>query len=526
MKFILLLLIDMLFLLNSFYDLQMLQQNGYNNKHKYKLFLKNDYKNNSSVYLLKYLYAITMICFDNLSLIIIILSFMVLIMLNINAYINFNEHNNKLPLKFTKRLIRIMTIDYALILILQIFMIRELVTIFLAIVMFYIAMHGYILICIVYLLSPLEMIIFNHYKHKALKKLNSMPNLNKIGITGSFGKTSTKMVLNTLLKTKYKGFYTPASYNTPNGVLLTINNEKTIFNDYFISEMGARKEGEIKELANLVKPKYGILTKIGEAHLETFGSLENICNTKFELIESLPSDGVAVLNKDDKYQRNYELKNNCKVVWYGIGKDADVTAKNINITNKGTSFEIVFKGEKKPLKVCTILLGEKNIYNILASVALAKELGLSNEQIVMGIKNIEPIEHRLELKQFGNITILDDAYNANPVGAKNALDTLKLFEGDKIVITPGMIEMGEEEETLNKEFGKQIAQVADYVYLIGEKQTKSIYEGLIKKKFNKDHIFVYNDFKKAYNEAIKIKSKHINILIENDLPDSYMEVKK
>lgn len=525
MKLVLFLILDLLFIFTSLYDLQMLQQNGYNNKNKYKNFLKKDYKNYSSVYLLKYLYAVTIILFEKLNLITIVLTIMVFIILLINSCISYNDHNNKLPLKYTKRLIRILSFDYLLFIIIQVFFSRLPITMLLAILMFYIALHGYILILITYILQPVEKIIYNHYKKLALTKLEKMPNLNKIGITGSFGKTSTKMVLNSILKTKYKGFYTPSSFNTPNGILLTINNEKTIFNDYFISEMGARKEGEIKELADLVKPHYGILTKIGPAHLETFGSIDNICKTKFELIESLPSDGAAILNRDDNYQVNYQLNNKCKIIWYGINNDADVMASNIKVTHKGTSFDICFKGQKKHLKVNTILLGEKNIYNILASSALAKELGLTDEQIIIGINNIEPINHRLELKNFGNVTVLDDAYNANPIGAKNALDTLNLFDGEKVIITPGMIEMGEEEEKLNMEFGKQIADVCNYVYLIGEKQTKPIYNGLVKKKFSKDNIFIFNDFKTAYEEALKTKGKKVNILIENDLPDSYTEVK-
>lgn len=524
MKILLFILIDLLFVLSSLYEMQMLQQNGYNNKNKFNKFLRKEYKDYASVYLLKYLLAIMGLLFINGNKIIASVFYIILFILNINAYSVYKLHNDKLPLKFTKRLIRIFILDYLLFLLIQYISISVSINIFMASTLFYIAMNGYILIVIVNFLKPVEISIYNHYKKLAINKLNSMNDIKIIGVTGSFGKTSTKMILNTILKTKYKGFCTPESYNTPNGTLLTINNEKTIFNDYFISEMGARKEGEIKELADLVHPKYGIITSIGEAHLETFGSIENICNTKFELIESLPEDGVAILNKDDKYQRNYKLKNKCKVIWIGIEKEADVMASNIKITNKGTCFEVAFKGEKKKLKLQTKLLGNKNIYNILSSIALAKELGVENSMIEVGVNNIECIPHRLELKQFGSLTILDDAYNSNPKGAENAVNALSLMEGTKIIITPGMIEMGEQQNKLNNNFGKQIAKVADYVYLIGEKQTKPIYKGLEKEKFDMKKVFVLNDFKKAYNEALEISGKK-TILIENDLPDSYKEVK-
>ena len=288
--------------------------------------------------------------------------------------------------------------------------------------------------------------------------------------------------------------------------------------------MGARKRGEIKELCDLVHPKYGILTCVGEAHLDTFHSIENICNTKFELVESLPEDGVAILNKDDSNVKKYKIKNKCKVIWIGIKNNADVMAKNIKITSKGSTFDIYFADTKKTIKVETVLLGNKNIYNILSAVALASYLGVDDKLIEMGVSNINPIKHRLELKNMDNITILDDAYNSNPEGAKMACEVLGLMDGKHIAITPGMVEMGNKQEENNKEFGKQLAKVCDEVYLIGKKQTEPIYDGLMSKKFKKENIHICNSFKDAYNSAISDKKKK-TILIENDLPDSYMEGK-
>ena len=225
------------------------------------------------------------------------------------------------------------------------------------------------------------------------------------------------------------------------------------------------------------------------------------------------------INEEGEFTYIYMMKE-C-FVWVGIDNDADVMAKDIKITNKGTTFKLVIG--KSSIMVNTILLGEKNIYNILESAALAYNLGLSLNEIKQGILNIKPIEHRLEIKQYNNITVIDDSFNANPEGAKNALEVLSLMEGKKIVITPGMIEMGSSQEELNFTFGKNIAEVADEVYLIGENQTKSIKNGIesVNKKFN---IHVYNRFIKAYNDIIKATGdEKIVILIENDLPDAYME---
>ena len=519
-------LIDLLFLFVSLYDMQMLQQNSYNERKKYFRFLKYDFLKNDNVYcfLIKLLFIICLIIYAKFDLYLTILYSIVLLFLVYLAYTNYKKHNNKLPLKFTKRMIRIYLFDCILFILLQILLSNISLTLFASILLAYILLHTYITIVIVYLLTPIEKMVFNHYKNMAMEKLGRMNNINIIGVTGSFGKTSTKMILDSILKTKYKGFYTPASFNTPNGILMTINGEKTIFNDYFISEMGAKNIGEIKELCDLVHPKYGILTSVGAAHLESFKTLDNVCKTKFELIESLPEDGVAILNKDDEYQRNYKLKNKCAVIWVGIDRAADVKAENIKISNKGTSFEIVFKKEKETIKVSTILLGNKNVYNILQAAALAKYLGVDNKNIILGIKNIPPINHRLEIKKVNNMTIIDDAFNSNPEGAKNALDVLNLMDGTKYIITPGMIEMGDKQEELQRNFGMQMASVCDKVYLVGPKQTKPIYDGLIKKKYNENNIKVFKSFKEAYNDVIKTSgNKKITVLIENDLPDSYME---
>ena len=291
--------------------------------------------------------------------------------------------------------------------------------------------------------------------------------------------------------------------------------------------MGAYVRGEIKELCDLVHPKYGILTRIGTAHLESFGSEENIQKTKFELIESLPVDGVGVLNRDDPKQVSYKLKNKCKILWIGIdNKDVDVYATDIKCSNVGTTFNVIFKGDKKKYEFETKLLGNHNVYNILAGLALGREFDIPITKLQQAVRNVKPIEHRLELKKMGYFYQIDDAYNSNPVGAKSALEVLSMMPGLKVVVTPGMIELGDKEEELNKEFGKQIATIskADYVVLIGEKRTLPIKEGLMEAKFNMDNLIVYNDVKEAYNFIRGIKTKkEIYALFENDLPDTYNE---
>ena len=373
--------------------------------------------------------------------------------------------------------------------------------------------------------TPIERLVYLYYKRKAMKKIKSMSNLKIIGITGSYGKTSCKRILGTILNYKYNALPSPRNLNTFNGLIMTINNYMDKFCDIFIAEMGAYVKGEIKRLCKLVKPKYGILTTIGTAHLESFGSQENIQQGKFELIESLPADGFGVLNGDDPLQVSYKIKNKVRIIWIGIdNEDVDVRAENIECSYLGTSFDVVLKGDKNKYHFETKLLGKHNVYNILDAIACGLEFGIEMDELIKAVKTVKPVEHRLEIKKLANFYQIDDAYNSNPIGARNACNILGMMPGYKIVVTPGMIELGNQEDRLNKIFGEQIAEVADLVILIGEKKTQPIKEGLISKKFDKDKIIIFNDVREAFPYIGKIAvDKEVYALFENDLPDTFNE---
>lgn len=372
---------------------------------------------------------------------------------------------------------------------------------------------------------PVEKFVYKYYETKAKNKLKSMSHLKVVGITGSYGKTSSKNILNDILNIKYISRPTPRNLNTEYGLMITINNHLDKFDDIFIAEMGAYKQGEIKTLCDMVHPKYGILTTIGLAHLETFGSSENIVKTKFELIESLPDDGIGILNGDDPKQVSYKIKSKCKKVWVGIdNKDVDVRAENIKCNNKGSTFDIIFKGDKTKYSFETKLLGKHNIYNILAGIALGKEFGITVKELQQGVRKVRPVESRLELRNYGYMYQINDAYNSNPVGAKAAIDVLELMPGMKVVVTPGMTELDEKEEELNNIFGTQIAKVADHVILVGEKRTKPIFKGIVDSGFNEKNLYVVNSVYDAYNLLKTLKTKEdMYALFENDLPDTYNE---
>lgn len=373
------------------------------------------------------------------------------------------------------------------------------------------------------IIRPVESMINRWYYNDAKKKLKQMPNLLIIGITGSYGKTSTKFFLNKLLSEKYNVLMTPESYNTPMGVIKTIRTSLKPIHQVFIVEMGAKQIGDIKEICDLVNPKIGIITAIAEQHLETFKNIQNVQKTKFELANALPTDGKAFLNADYATIKSYTITNPVAKCYYSTeDKNLDYNAQNIVYTRLGTRFDI-FRQQQKLCSVETKLLGKYNISNILACCAVADELGVEPNNIIFAVKGLQPVSHRLEIRTNSNgITIIDDAFNSNPYGASMALDVLSLVEGKKkIIVTPGMIELANKESFYNNEFGKQIANVCDYVILVGEKQTGPIYDGLIESKYDTKNIYVARDLNDATNNLKNIVSFGDVILYENDLPDTY-----
>lgn len=379
---------------------------------------------------------------------------------------------------------------------------------------------SYYLLFVNLLNRPAENAVRRKYINEAKKKIASLPNLTVIGITGSYGKTGTKYILERLLSEKYNVLMTPASYNTTMGVVKVVREQLSAAHDIFICEMGARSLGEIKEICDIVKPKYGIITSIGPCHLETFGSIENVVKTKFELCDALPDDGVIFLNADNEHiaKKNDVAK---KAVYYGLENEkADITANILSLSEKGTSFEVVKDGAST--KLSTKLLGEHNILNILGCVAVAKHLGVSDDALVLGAKRIEGAPHRLSLIKGADFCIIDDSFNSNPAGSSAALKVLSGFEGCKVIITPGMIELGEKQDEYNFELGKKAAAVCDFIFLVGEKQTRSIKEGVLSCGYEKERLVVFDRVEDAINtaKALNVKERKV-ILIENDLPDNF-----
>ena len=374
------------------------------------------------------------------------------------------------------------------------------------------------------ILIPVEKMIQQRYINDAKRILRSMPDLKVVGITGSYGKTSTKHYLTRILSEKYDVLMTPGSYNTPMGVVRTIREMMKPYNQVFVCEMGAKQRGDVREICDIVHPRWGIVTAVGPMHLESFKTIENVRDTKFELVDALPSDGVAFINNDFEYCSSRAVRN-VRTVRYGIvnTEGCDYVAKDIVYSPTGTDFRICGP-DGFELELSTRLLGECNISDILGAVCIALSLGVSPEKIRYAVASIGQVEHRLSMKQTpGGVTIIDDAFNSNPSGSRMAVDVLSHFRknGKTIIITPGMVELGAEQYNLNKELGKYIGENVDIAIVVGEYNRDAIVSGIRESGMDEEKLIIVDSFNEAQKRLAPILASGDTVLYENDLPDTF-----
>lgn len=378
------------------------------------------------------------------------------------------------------------------------------------------------------LAAPLEAGLRRVYLQRAKGVLRRLgPTV--IGITGSYGKTSTKHYLTHILNGRYTAVATPKSYNTLMGVSLAINTvlKETRSLDYFIVEMGAYIEGEIAEICRLARPEISIVTAVGPQHLERFGSIEAVTNAKYEIVAALPADGIAVLNGDDPRVRGMADRASVAqtvLVSQDQAAGARLTAQNVKESLDGLSFDVVDSQTGEERHFHAPVYGLHNVTNILLATAVARHLGLSLGEIAMRVAGLEPFEHRLQRRvQPGGLIVLDDAYSANPVGAQSALKVLGMHQdGKRVLITPGMVELGVLQEEENRKLGALAPDYATDIILVGEAQTRPIFEGVTSTDFEREHLQVCE----THAEAVAWLRANVQagdaVLFLNDLPDTYL----
>lgn len=368
---------------------------------------------------------------------------------------------------------------------------------------------------------PMEEAINNRFIKEAKDIVDSMPNLKVIGITGSFGKTSTKYFLTKLLSGSYNVLMTPGNYNTVLGVTKTVREQLKATHEIFVCEMGARRVKEIKGVCDIVSPDMGVITSIGAQHLETFGSMENIIHTKLELADAVPAGGQVFLNYDNEILRSQKVDKS--VVTYGLeNKNTDFHPENVCVSERGSEFDIAFPDGSTGHFVAP-LIGTHNVLNLAGCIAVAYYMKVPVDTMIHQARHLEAVPHRLQLVRSPRGIIIDDAYNSNPAGAKAALDTLQMFEGLHILVTPGMVELGEKQYELNRAFGVQAAAACDYIVLVGPRQTEPIAEGIRSAGFAEERLFIVSDLSEGLGkvDAVKAPGQKKIILLENDLPDNY-----
>jgi UDP-N-acetylmuramoyl-tripeptide--D-alanyl-D-alanine ligase len=374
--------------------------------------------------------------------------------------------------------------------------------------------------------KPIQALDNRRFVQRARRKLEETDPL-VVGITGSFGKTTTKACVASVCELRGSTYATPASFNSYLGVVRAINEGLTTKHRTFIAEMGAYRPGDIAELCELVRPEVGVLTAIGPAHLERFGSLDAIERAKGELAENLSPDGVYVTNADDpRCMRTTESTEARLVLFSTAGApEAEITAAGISMADGTTSFTLRRRGGDE-VPVRSRLLGRHNVGNLLAAAAVGTSLELSLDAIARALSRVSPPAHRLApiLNRQAGIVVIDDAYNSNPVGAAAALEVLASHQAERrLLVTPGMVELGEREAEENERFGTQAAQVCDLVVLVGEERSKPILAGLTAASFPDSQIHIVANASEAEALLAKTTRRGDVVLFENDLPDLYAE---
>ena len=368
------------------------------------------------------------------------------------------------------------------------------------------------------LMGPIEQAINNRYIREARDILRSMPHLKVIGITGSYGKTSTKYFLQRLLSTRFNVYMTPGNYNTTLGVTRAVREGLQPTHEIFLCEMGARHVGDIKEVCDLAQPTMGIITSVGPQHLETFGSQAAVLSTKLELADAVEGNGPVFFNFDSEPLKTQKQVQN--PISYGINGE-DYTMSNLSIDENGSRFTVKAPDGSRQ-EFTTRLLGHANVQNICGAIAVAHHLGIPLAELVPAVRQLESVPHRLQLIRQADLTIIDDAYNSNPAGAKNALETLSLCRGTRIVITPGLVELGDRELEYNEELGRQAADNCQWLITVGQQdRTEAIRKGARENGLHRDNIQAAATVQEAIAMARSLPFDNKMVLLLNDLTDNY-----
>ena len=381
--------------------------------------------------------------------------------------------------------------------------------------------------------KPAESRIRRHYLELAAARIKMVDPV-VVAVVGSFGKTSTKHILAQLLQPNVNTLPTRKSFNTLMGVTRVINEDLMPENRVFVVEMDAYAQGEIAAMSDLVHPQVAIITAIGPQHMERFGTIDRIADAMYEVATALPAGGTLILYTGDEpgaalarrahaEQRRlirYALANDSETV------DADVVASSIRIDSHGGSFHWRWEAEGLDRQVSIPLLGRHQVANVSAALAAMRTLGYSVDDAITAAASLEQVEHRLQLMaSAGPLTVIDDSYNANPIGVHNGLEVLAAMSGThRFLITPGLVELGSVEDEENRRYGEHAAKVCDHVIVMSAKTSAALIAGLRDGGMSEDRIHVVDTLDEATALLQRLSRPGDVVLFANDLPDTYLPV--
>jgi UDP-N-acetylmuramoyl-tripeptide--D-alanyl-D-alanine ligase len=376
---------------------------------------------------------------------------------------------------------------------------------------------------------PLEAAIRRGFLRRARARLDRVDPL-VIAIAGSYGKTSTKHILAHLLQPYGEALATPKSFNTLMGVSRTVNDLLEDRHRTFLVEMDAYAPGEIASICRLVRPRNALVTSVGPQHLERFVTIGRVEDALYETVESLPADGFAVLYAGDAQSAalaDRARRDGRNVVTYGMEGDRgdlNVLASDVTITGDGGRFAWCWPAEGLRHQLTVPLLGRHQVLNVSAALATVHLLGLQLQPALDAVATLTAVEHRLQPLPTGNaITVIDDSYNANPVGVHNGLEVLaEMQAGARILVTPGLVELGTVEDAENRRYGEHAARVCDHVIVVEARPGRAFREGLRAGGLGEDRIHVVRSLEEATAVIGRVAAAGDAVLFANDLPDTYL----
>jgi UDP-N-acetylmuramoyl-tripeptide--D-alanyl-D-alanine ligase len=377
--------------------------------------------------------------------------------------------------------------------------------------------------------KPVESVVRRRFLRSARRRMEEFHPL-VIAVAGSYGKTSTKHILAHLLEQYGPTLATPKSFNTLMGVCRTVNDVLDAHHRTFIVEMDAYAPGEIAAICALVRPRHALVTSVGPQHLERFGSIERISAALYEAVDALGQDGFAVVYAGDDSTASLAARAHAaghEVIRYGIGEDArdlDVVAENVQITGSGSRFTWRWPDAGLSHDLEVPLLGRHQVLNVSAALATVHRLGLPLQAALTAVGSLRPVDHRLQPVPTGNaITVIDDSYNANPVGVHNGLEVLAQLEARaRILVTPGLVELGAVEDAENRRYGEHAAAVCDHVIVMDARPARALLEGLQHGGMSDDRIHLVRSLADATELIGRIARPGDAVLFANDLPDTYL----